>query len=400
MPTASQAMILKTAEGSDHIISRRLCSSMSHLKPAKSEGMNKPPPQTAGSMPTFQKGKPGPRACPGTTPQQIILQGYRGNMFFDQETRRFRWQIISQNNNITEDMLTATSIDCELPEEKPPPPQIISKPTKLLSRRSDMAVTNTATGSYTPTDNRNIPAQYGVDEKSYGRLEELGFRRRFIAAPSKVSPSTRPSNSIVPKYESTDRTSTPIMQHTIRLHIPHGSTPNIEGQHSDDDECAEAHRVSAKTISLIDDIKQKVGYDKRIFPTMYMRKSFPTEQPLSLCFSLREDNISHASVKRWVERETGLKVASIQYDPVSIRAGVMVGTGSRWIVTMTSLEDCRKLLQQGLEENGEKVMVRWLDDICVCEFDAYKIHCQEQNRTKLRKIQRNHKSDGSLIKQL
>ncbi|XP_033754989.1 uncharacterized protein LOC117337939 [Pecten maximus] len=376
MPTASQAMILRTTEVSDHILARRLYSSMSHVKPARSESTNKPPPPTAGSMPTFQKDKPGPRTCPGTTPQQIILQGYRGNMFFDQETRRFRWQIISQNNNVSEDMLTATSIDYDSPEEKPPPSQIVSKPKKLLSRRGNMADRHTA------MENRDIPAQYGVDDKSYGRLEELGFRRRFIAAPSKVSTAPRSSSPIVPKYESVDRASNPIMHHTMRLHIPHGTTPNMEGHLSDEDGCIENHTVSEKTISLIDEIKQKIGYDKRIFPTMYMRRCYPMEQPLSLCFSLRDDNRSHAAVKNWVEQESGLKVAAIQYDPISIRAGVMVGTGSRWVITMTTLEDCRKLLQQGLQVNGEKVIVRWLDDICVCEFDAYKIHCQEQKQRK------------------
>ncbi|XP_069113189.1 uncharacterized protein [Argopecten irradians] len=379
MPTASQAMILKTADVSDHILARRLYSSMSHLKRSGSENTNKPTLQTAGSTPTFQKGQPGPRSCPGTAPQQIILQGYRGNMFFDQETRRFRWQIISQHNNVSEDVLTATSIDCESPEEKPPPPQIISKPTKLLSRRGNMA------NRSKESENKSIPAKYGFDEKSYGRLEELGFRRRFIAAPTKVTPTPRSSSPIVPKYDSTDRSSNPMMQNSVRLHIPHGRTLNVECNHSEEEECANGHLVSEKTISLIDDIKQKVRYDKRIFPTMYMRRTFPMEQPLSLCFSLRDDTRSHAAVKKWVERQSGLKVAAIQYDPVSIRAGVMVGTGSRWIITMTSLEDCRKLLQQGLEVDGEKVVVRWLDDICVYEFDAYKIHCQEQKQRNIRR---------------
>ncbi|XP_069113190.1 uncharacterized protein [Argopecten irradians] len=330
MPTASQAMILKTADVSDHILARRLYSSMSHLKRSGSENTNKPTLQTAGSTPTFQKGQPGPRSCPGTAPQQIILQGYRGNMFFDQETRRFRWQIISQHNNVSEDVLTATSIDCESPEEKPPPPQIISKPTKLLSRRGNMA------NRSKESENKSIPAKYGFDEKSYGRLEELGFRRRFIAAPTKVTPTPRSSSPIVPKYDSTDRSSNPMMQNSVRLHIPHGRTLNVECNHSEEED-------------------------------------------------LRDDTRSHAAVKKWVERQSGLKVAAIQYDPVSIRAGVMVGTGSRWIITMTSLEDCRKLLQQGLEVDGEKVVVRWLDDICVYEFDAYKIHCQEQKQRNIRR---------------
>ncbi|OWF48213.1 hypothetical protein KP79_PYT14492 [Mizuhopecten yessoensis] len=353
--------------------------------------MNKSPPQTAGSIPTFQKNQPGPRTCPGTTPQQIDLQGLKGNMFFDQDTKRFRWHVISQNSNISEDMLTATAIDYDSPEEKPPPPKISSKPTKLLSRRGEMA------GRSTAADDRSIPIQYGMDEKSYGRLEELGFRRRFIAAPTKVA--SAPRASIIPNYEPTEKASNPSMHHTVRLHIPHGSTPNFEVPHFDGDEYADEHVVNEKTLSLIDDIKQKVGYDKRIFPTMYMRKSYPREQPLSLCFSLRDDRLSHATIKRWIERETGLKVAAIQYDPVSIRAGEHLNIGSRWVVTMTTLEDCRKLLQQGLEVDGEKVMVRWLDDICVCEFDAYKIYCQDQKQTKIRNKKRKPKSEATLIKQ-
>lgn len=122
------------------------------------------------------------------------------------------------------------------------------------------------------------------------------------------------------------------------------------------------------------------------------------EQPLSMCFSLPDDSLSHVAVKRWVEASTGLNVAAVQYDPVSVRAGVAMGSGSRWIVTMTSLEDCRKLLRMGLEVDGEKVIVKWLDDVCVCEFDAYKIHCQEQKRMHMKSLKRKPKSERSLIK--
>lgn len=123
MPTASQAMILMTEEGNSPEIPQRRYSSMSHLKSERPENV----PKTTRSHQIFeqpQKGKQGPGACPGTTPQQIILQGYRGNMFYDQETRRFRWQVISKGNNVSDDLLTATSIDYDIPEDKPPPPQV------------------------------------------------------------------------------------------------------------------------------------------------------------------------------------------------------------------------------------------------------------------------------------
>ena len=56
------------------------------------------------------------------------------------------------------------------------------------------------------------------------------------------------------------------------------------------------------------------------------------------------------------------QVKAIQYDPVSVRMAEP-GTYDRWIVTLTSREECEKVIQQGMTMDGDKVIIRIWDDV-------------------------------------
>ena len=115
---------------------------------------------------------------------------------------------------------------------------------------------------------------------------------------------------------------------------------------------------------------------------MQMRKELPPPSPNSVVFSMRKkDKYSHKDIKDLIENETGFKARSIQYDPVNVRAGSSEVT-SRWIVQFGCLYETYSILQKGMKINGEKIVVRKLDDIYKLELAAYKMKMEEKRKQK------------------
>ncbi|XP_052103526.1 uncharacterized protein LOC127737013 [Mytilus californianus] len=132
--------------------------------------------------------------------------------------------------------------------------------------------------------------------------------------------------------------------------------------------------------SLLDELKECVSYDSKLFPSMEMRKSLPPKSPNSVVFTLRNnDGYTDKAILDLIERETGLKAMSLQYDPVNVRTGNSK-VPSRWIAEFGFQDDVQLILQNGLEVNGEKVVVKLLDNVHKMEFEAYKQKMEEERK--------------------
>lgn len=111
---------------------------------------------------------------------------------------------------------------------------------------------------------------------------------------------------------------------------------------------------------------------------MHMRSSIPPPSPYSVCFSLRcNDEYSHQEILDLLRRKTGVTPRTIRHDPVDVRAG-NADVPSRWIVDFRNPEDTRSILQNGLEINGEKIILKALDDVYKLEFQAHRLRLEEE----------------------
>ena len=138
-------------------------------------------------------------------------------------------------------------------------------------------------------------------------------------------------------------------------------------------------------LSLLEDIKRTVHYDSRIQPAMCVRKSLPPSNPFAVCLGFREGkDYTHGEVKDLLERHTGVKVRSVQYDPISVRYPESAAdTRSRWIVHYATPTDCARVVNKGLDLGGDKIAIKLLDDVMMCEYEAYKIHAQDLYRAEI-----------------
>ena len=106
-----------------------------------------------------------------------------------------------------------------------------------------------------------------------------------------------------------------------------------------------------------------------------MRKRLPPSNPFAVCLSFREgDEFSHKEVKDLLEANIGLKVRSVQYDPVSVRSpDTSADTRSRWIISYATPTECEFAVSKGLELEGDKIAIKFLDDVMMYEYEAYNI---------------------------
>ena len=143
--------------------------------------------------------------------------------------------------------------------------------------------------------------------------------------------------------------------------------------------------MAEKPKSLLDELKESVSYDSRLFPSMELKKTVPSPSPSSVVFSLRNnEDYEHKDIKELIEKQTTLKAVSVQYDPVNVRVGSS-SIPSRWIVQFKNPEDARIIVQNGIEISNEKVIVRFLDTVYKMEYQAYLLKEEEERKERERK---------------
>ncbi|XP_060069601.1 uncharacterized protein LOC132549665 [Ylistrum balloti] len=138
----------------------------------------------------------------------------------------------------------------------------------------------------------------------------------------------------------------------------------------------EVQPIKSKKLSLIDNVKSMANYNKwkkQKLTRLRLRKEIPVSQPLSVCFSFRDNAKSHSQVKDLVEKQIGSPITRLQFDPISVHA-LDNHAKSRWVVTLDDKEKCDYLLAHGLVADGEVTEVRNLDEMMREEVEAYKLY--------------------------
>ncbi|CAC5396162.1 unnamed protein product [Mytilus coruscus] len=350
MPTSSQALIVITDEGDDPRVPRRHYPATASTYPV----MN------IGNSDSFSKSKlPGLKNTTKRSGFQnlVDVKGYRGTISYDATTKALRWLVATQqahdNVPLVSNNQTITGT------EKAAPPCYIDHTDQWTTSRSNNTLENQASA------------------KRRAQLENLGVRKRRptgIVSGQSSGDIISCSSTVLPK----DAKFMPSPPGQKPRPIPVGkiSRDNVG------DMCATAavnDRLvpKEKKKSLLDELKEAVSYDKRLFPSMQMRKSLPTPSPNSVCFSLRSnEEYTHQEIMDLIKNKTGFKPRTIQYDPVDVRAGNSE-VPSRWVVEFGSAEETKSFLQNGLEICGEKVIVKLLDEVHKMEVTAYKLKQEE-----------------------
>lgn len=142
-------------------------------------------------------------------------------------------------------------------------------------------------------------------------------------------------------------------------------------------------------MSLIDEIKLKADYKvwkKKKITAVGMRKELPPEDRCALVLRLADNAISHDNLKRLIESNSGFKLKSLQFDPVSIHA-MDSDAKSQWILRFDDAITCDNLIVSGLTIGGERVSIRRFNDVMREEHEAYKYHeiMKKMNLLKARK---------------
>ena len=102
-----------------------------------------------------------------------------------------------------------------------------------------------------------------------------------------------------------------------------------------------------------------------------MVKQAPKRRPTAAILSLRENECSfHGEVKFFIETQIGVRVKSIQYDPLHIRSG-KPDLRSRWIVDFNTVSDVEKVVKKGLTIGKDKIIIYKFDDIMKRELSTF-----------------------------
>ena len=127
------------------------------------------------------------------------------------------------------------------------------------------------------------------------------------------------------------------------------------------------------------------AWKKKKIKSLRMRKEIPPKDPTAVCICLRDNAISHEELKSKLERETGVKVVSLQFDPVSVHCSEP-GVKSQWIVRFPNKVICEYLTKCGISIDGAHYCVRSFDDVMRKENNAYKLYLAFSDMKNERKI--------------
>jgi len=109
-----------------------------------------------------------------------------------------------------------------------------------------------------------------------------------------------------------------------------------------------------------------------------MRGDVPDVRPTAAIFSFRDNEFSsHAEVKYMIETQIGVKVKTVQFDPLDIRYS-KPNVHSRWIVDFYTLSDVEKVVKKGLRIGKDKLIFYKHDDITKREVSTHKFYMTVQ----------------------
>jgi hypothetical protein len=115
-----------------------------------------------------------------------------------------------------------------------------------------------------------------------------------------------------------------------------------------------------------------------------MRKEAAVKDPLTVCFSLRDnEGTTHRLLKNLIESQGEVTITQLTYEPLSVRSGDPSING-RWLASMKSMFDVDLLLRKGFYLDDDHVIVKAWNEIADKEFTKYKfMHGMACERDKL-----------------
>jgi hypothetical protein len=139
---------------------------------------------------------------------------------------------------------------------------------------------------------------------------------------------------------------------------------------------------STDDLSDIGSDNDELCEENRVKPSMHMRRDVPELRPRAAIFSFRDNEFTtHAEVKYLIETQIGVRVKSIQFDPLDVRTG-KPKVHSRWIVDFFSDWDLHEALKNGLKVGKDKLLFFKHDDIAKREVSSFKYYMAVQNAKK------------------
>lgn len=113
-------------------------------------------------------------------------------------------------------------------------------------------------------------------------------------------------------------------------------------------------------------------YEERCYPAVHQCKILPQKRPNTLCFSLPEnEKYSHEDVKDMLESEFSCNIKTLQFDPLSVRAGDTI-VRNRWLVTVESRSEVDQMVRNGFKLDNVKIVIKTLDEVLLREHNAYR----------------------------
>ncbi|XP_062585729.1 uncharacterized protein LOC134247366 [Saccostrea cucullata] len=359
MPTASQAMIVMNGEGEDPRIPRRRYNGETGAFSVANYDMELA--LRLKNIGFLNQGISGTGFSDQIPGKFTKMKGLSTNMgTYDPVRKVYRWEV---SNAHTERRPQMRSSDTNTTEN------IVWFPKREnMDKRQDFA-------------GNKLPKLGGKSGSTPNvTLEDLGFRKRKTVPKTPAHPKIGTSLASL----GTKFVLSPNERHTVTIESVY-EKPEQEtrvGDSSLENPVTETTPKSQK-LSLLEDVKRTVKYDSRVQPAMYMRKNRPPPNPFAVCFSFREnDDYTHIDVRDILETQLGLKVRSVQYDPLSIRSSDP-DVGTRWIVTYATPAECEFVASKGVEVNGDKIAIKLLDDVINCECEAYALWREDERQKRI-----------------
>ena len=124
-------------------------------------------------------------------------------------------------------------------------------------------------------------------------------------------------------------------------------------------------------------------YEDRCYPAFHICKTLPKKRPLTVCFSLPEnEKYSHAEVKQMLVEAFNCDIVQLQFDPLSVRAGDPV-VRNRWLVDVSSRAEVDNMVRSGFKLDDVQIVIKTFDEIAFREHSTYvyreKIRQQNMN---------------------
>ena len=156
-----------------------------------------------------------------------------------------------------------------------------------------------------------------------------------------------------------------------------------------------------KPPSLVDELKLKANYKmwkKKKITAVRMRKEVPPADNCAVVVCLPDNAIPHDRLMTMLETDNGLKLKSLQFDPVSVHS-IDAEAKSQWILRFEDVATCNRLIISGININGENLSVRRFNDVMKGEHDAYTFYqiIKQMDAYKAKKPKKSRSTDTQTV---